>query len=306
MTPREPNDQPSLLLVIVAFGGAAEDLHRLRRSLEPQLAGLPPCSLLIVDNGLDEAARSAASAFTAASLVSSAGNRGYGSAINLAAATAPADADWIIACNSDLVFPPGSIEALAEAAARAADRVACIAPLLFDPAPDFTPGRVQPSVGRFPTLWRLLAGRLRPRRTRKYHRPPRLGGEVEWATGACLALRRSAFVEVGGFDERLFLDYEETDLCRRLADRGWRCRFEPRWRVIHTRPNAQRPADPQRQIHTRRSLMTYLARHRPPWEARALGLLLRAALTLRPTHPMAASWRAGLDRYRQLQERCRT
>lgn len=306
MTVHEPNTLPSLLMVIVAVGDVAEDLSRLAASLEPQTVDRPRCAVLLVDNGLNERARAAAHEFASARLLAPDVNRGYGAAINRAAAEAGGNFDWIIACNADLVFPPGSIAALTEALSAAEERVACLAPLLLDPEPDFSPGRVQPSVGRFPTLWRLLAGRARPRRTRKYRRPPRGGGEVDWATGACLALRRRAFAEVGGFDESLFLDYEDTDLCRRFALRGWRCRLEPRWRVIHTRPNAQRPADPQRQIHTRESLMTYLAKHRPPWEARTMGLFLRAALALRPAHPMAASWRAGLDRYRRLQERCCT
>lgn len=180
-------------------------------------------------------------------------------------------------------------------------RTACIAPLLLDPPESL--GRVQPSVGDFPTLATLLAGRARPRRTRKYRSTPRHACNVDWATGACLAIRADAFREVGGFDDAMFLDYEETDLCRRLADRGWRCRFEPSWRVVHLAPNAQRPADPARQIHTRRSLVRYFAKHRPAWELHALGLMLKSTLAVRGAdHPFAPSWTAGLETYRQLQE----
>ena len=126
---------------------------------------------------------------------------------------------------------------------------------------------------------------------------------MDWATGACLALRRNAFEAIGGFDDSMFLDYEETDLCKRLADAGWTTRFDPSWKVVHTSPNAQRPPDPSRQVHTRRSLVRYLVRHRPAWEVRAMEFLLRSTLAIhRPSHPFAPSWRAGIETCRLLRK----
>ncbi len=41
--------------------------------------------------------------------------------------------------------------------------------------------------------------------------------------GFCLAVRRSAFERIGGFDERFAVgSYEDDDLCRRLVADGWR------------------------------------------------------------------------------------
>src|SRR4051812_41344016 len=44
---------------------------------------------------------------------------------------------------------------------------------------------------------------------------------AEWLSGAALCVRRSAFDAVGGFDERLFLYSEDTDLCVRLRGAGY-------------------------------------------------------------------------------------
>jgi N-acetylglucosaminyl-diphospho-decaprenol L-rhamnosyltransferase len=56
---------------------------------------------------------------------------------------------------------------------------------------------------------------------------------VDWVTGACFLVRREAFDEVGGFDDRYFMYVEEVDLCWRLARAGWRTGYESSARVIH-------------------------------------------------------------------------
>jgi GT2 family glycosyltransferase len=67
--------------------------------------------------------------------------------------------------------------------------------------------------------------------------------EVSAVTGACLALEARKFREVGGFDEaRLPIEYNDIDLCLRLAERGYVCVFEPRARLMH-RESASRGAN---------------------------------------------------------------
>lgn len=46
------------------------------------------------------------------------------------------------------------------------------------------------------------------------------GGHIEWLSAACLAVRRDAFEQVGGFDERLFMYCEDVDLSYKLAQLG--------------------------------------------------------------------------------------
>jgi GT2 family glycosyltransferase len=45
-------------------------------------------------------------------------------------------------------------------------------------------------------------------------------GDAEWLPGTCLVVRRTAFEQVGGFDERLFMYNEDLDLSFRLRDLG--------------------------------------------------------------------------------------
>lgn len=45
--------------------------------------------------------------------------------------------------------------------------------------------------------------------------------QVDWLAGASLMMRMDVLDEIGLFDERYFLYFEETDLCRRALQAGW-------------------------------------------------------------------------------------
>ena len=49
---------------------------------------------------------------------------------------------------------------------------------------------------------------------------------VGWVSGVCMAIRREAYAQTGGFDPSIFMYAEDVDLCRRCADLGWET-----WRV---------------------------------------------------------------------------
>jgi len=63
----------------------------------------------------------------------------------------------------------------------------------------------------------------------EYARP----GSPEWASGACLLVRRSALEQLGGLDDGFFLYCEDLDLCWRLRKGGYDIRFEPGATVVH-------------------------------------------------------------------------
>ncbi len=50
----------------------------------------------------------------------------------------------------------------------------------------------------------------------------RMNREVSAVTGACLAVRREVFEEVGGFTERLPGNFNDVDFCLKVRDRGYR------------------------------------------------------------------------------------
>lgn len=57
--------------------------------------------------------------------------------------------------------------------------------------------------------------------------------EVQVLVGACILTRREVLEEVGCFDERFFLFYEESDWCSRVRSCGWKIAYLPEAHVLH-------------------------------------------------------------------------
>jgi GT2 family glycosyltransferase len=58
---------------------------------------------------------------------------------------------------------------------------------------------------------------------------------VDWVEGACFAVKRKVFEEIGLLDPIYFAFYEEIDFCRRAICRGYEIALIPRSRVHHFR-----------------------------------------------------------------------
>lgn len=56
---------------------------------------------------------------------------------------------------------------------------------------------------------------------------------ITWASGACLIIRREAYLDAGGLDELFFAHQEEIDLCWRLRARGGELVLSPQSVVYH-------------------------------------------------------------------------
>ena len=62
---------------------------------------------------------------------------------------------------------------------------------------------------------------------------PRSTVQVDWVAGASMMLRRRMLDQIGLFDEAFFLYFEETELCHRAAQAGWRTHYVPASEVVH-------------------------------------------------------------------------
>ena len=56
---------------------------------------------------------------------------------------------------------------------------------------------------------------------------------ADWLYGACLCIRREVLEKIGLFDERFFLGFEDTDLCRRVWQAGFEVWYYPESVLVH-------------------------------------------------------------------------
>ena len=156
--------------------------------------------------------------------------RGFGANHN--AAFRRCNAPYFCVVNPDIRLNMDPFPALVQALQSVHGAVA--GPRVCDPD-----GRTEDSARRFPTAARLL-GKLFSGAAGPDYPVDRGPLEVDWVAGMFMLFRSDAYREVGGFDERFFLYYEDVDICRRLLARGHRCLFQPEASVIHTARRASR------------------------------------------------------------------
>ena len=88
------------------------------------------------------------------------------------------------------------------------------APAIYSPS-----GQLEDSARKLPTPWRIAHRVLTRRRTRDYAAPTTVL-HPDWVAGMFLLLRTTVYRQLGGFDERYFLYYEDVDLCARARLAG--------------------------------------------------------------------------------------
>lgn len=115
----------------------------------------------------------------------------------------------------------------------------------------------------------FLRGLMQPRESKLY----RAQEEVNAVAGASFAIRRSLWQDLGGFDDTLFMYYEETDLSWRAQLAGFSCVYAPGSVVYHD----YRPArpSPSSLIYSKRNRYILLLKQ---WRWATLLLLLPGLL----------------------------
>ncbi len=86
---------------------------------------------------------------------------------------------------------------------------------------------------------------------------------IFWASGACLAIRNSAFYEAGGLDEIYFAHQEEIDLCWRLHNLGYRVKYTGGSRVYHLGGATLNSMNPRKTFFNFRNSLFSLLKNTP-------------------------------------------
>jgi len=194
--------------------------ERLQKALQSLREQTRPVDAVVADNGSsDGSAEMVRERFPEVALVELRRNLGFGPALNRAIEQRPGDP--VLLLNDDVECEPRFAEAMLDAA-EGAETVAGVLVQEADPGLIDSAGVV---ADRTLMGFDYLHGEPLEAAPAA---PPPLG-----PSGGAALYRLDAFRAAGGFDERIFLYYEDLDLALRLRAAGARCRLAGEARALH-------------------------------------------------------------------------
>lgn len=263
------DDGVPVTVVMVSYASSriiGETLVPLRSAHEDRLL-----RCIVVDNASpDGTADLVARDHPWVDLVRSPGNLGYGRGCNLGFERVRTP--YVLFMNADVIIGADAIRELLRFL-ESRERVGLAAPAT----------RLGRSDGlqfteKIFTPWSLVAKAtgirgLQPKR--RLVRPGEAPFKTDWVCGAVMLARSEAIREVGGFDPRFFLYFEETDLCRRMRAAGWELWAVGAASATHFPGLSAREVDPALAFgeclsdHFYKSRYYYLSKHYGPLAAAA-------------------------------------
>ena len=213
--------QPLVSVIVVNYRGAEDTITCLRALGDLDYENV---ELICVENS-DEGERIRA-AVPGVKLIEAGRNSGFAGGCNLGAKHANGTVLGFL--NNDARPAPAWVSA-AVAELRAQPTVAAVASKVLDwegTGTDFVDG----GLTWFGMGYKRHAGGPLADVPAEEHE---VAKDVLFGTGSAMFVRASVFAELGGFDERFFMFYEDVDLGWRLNLRGWRVRYVPESLAFH-------------------------------------------------------------------------
>jgi len=216
---------------------------------------LPAAQVIVVDNAsTDGSADWMAENYPQVQIIRNDRNLGFAGGCNVGLRAARGDV--LVLLNQDVIVRPGWLAALASAFAD--EQVGIAGGKLLEPD-----GRTLSHAGGY-LEWPLALGRhigLGKVDQGQYD----TATDVEYVTGASLAIRRTVLDRIGLLDERFFpAFYEDVDLCWRARQAGWRVRYEPHAAAVHDEASSTRHHWPSRHYYHYRNRLLFVFKHLTP------------------------------------------
>lgn len=130
-------------------------------------------------------------------------------------------------------------------------------------------GRFQISYGRYPTIATEIKLKAMNRRmsggdpwiARRLEKFCSESRRVDWLSGSCLLLRRAALRESGLMDESFFMYFEDVDICKRVAGKGWGIYYLPEASIVHYHGRSVKENSDRCSFEYRRSQIIYAGKY---------------------------------------------
>lgn len=272
-----------LAAVVLTFdappGMLADCLQALRRNSPADLA------MIVVDNG-HHARRMSATVLDGVDVIETGRNLGFAGGMNVGIRRALArGATAVVLLNDDVVVEAGWVPPLLAELDTAA-KVGAVQPKLVYPGEPRCVNSLGVSLGRDGAGTDIAMGDPDDGDT--------AARDLELFTGGAVLLSAAFVNDVGVFDERYFMYYEDVDLGLRGRQRGWHYRCAPASCVVHAGSATASRVGTRTAYLRERNRLWVLLRHRPAGDiARGVWLSVRR-LRWPPRRTHARALVAGL------------
>jgi len=251
---------PLYSLIFVNYGSArylAEAIQSIQHTED-----LSRSELIVVNNDPNEySVIHALSRIFGFIVIESGQNGGFGKGANLGAAAAQGHIIGFI--NPDILWTGRSLDSILSLLSDQTIGVAGISLV------DSNGQQESFSFGDELTFSRLIKNNLFPIASRKNTSETIT---TDWVSGGALFMRKDDFSNIGGFDERFFLYFEDMDLCKRMRAFGKSIRLSFKTSITH-RGGKSHPSHASQKRYFFESQETYMRKYRPKKEIFALRLL---------------------------------
>ncbi|MFA6455531.1 MAG: glycosyltransferase family 2 protein [Bacteroidota bacterium] len=242
-------------IIIVNFNG----LRYTRQCLESffRYHDVKSTEVIVVDNNsTDGSQQELPQLFPFIHFISLHNNVGFGGANNVGAQRSTGRMLYFV--NNDTVFYKESVSELVKTLSSH-NKYGIVAPKLLNEDHSF-----QLSFGQFPTIQNEFETK---NIAENYSLQTSLDSSIsipipkDWVSGAALMIKREVFEEIGGFDERYFMYFEDVDLCRSAAKKGFQIFYVPSNTLIHLGGKSYGARDERITVEYRKSQLLFYDKH---------------------------------------------
>ncbi|MDO8503293.1 MAG: glycosyltransferase family 2 protein [bacterium] len=230
----------SVFVVILNWNGKEDTIECLQSLKKLQVRNFN-YQAVVVDNGSsDDSVKEITKRYRDVVVMENEENLGFTGGNNIGIRFAlKRGADFVLILNNDTIVDRDLVVRLLEIAGKHQDTGIFSPKIYFAPGFEFHKGRYNPGVeGK--VLW-YAGGKMDWNNVLGENRGVdevdrgqyEKAEEIDFATGACMFIRRDVLKKVGLFDERYFMYFEDADLSQRTREAGWKVMYTPGAYIWH-------------------------------------------------------------------------
>lgn len=258
---------PRVSLIVLAWNGLKLTLEALK-SIEGLEAKRVKAETIVVDNGstdgTEQKLRNHKLSNMPFKLIRNPQNLGFAQGNNVGIKDAlKAGADYVLLLNNDVVLPKNLLSQLIGVAQKEKKAGIFSPKIYFASGFEFHRERYKPSE-RGKVIW-FAGGKIDWDNVLSSHRGVdkvdkgeyEKVQETDFATGACMLVKRQVFEKIGLFDPAYFLYWEDADFCQRANRAGFKTLYAPPTHLWHKNAGSSRVGSPLHDYYLTRNRLLF-------------------------------------------------